>query len=165
MKKAIIFTVLVILSFGAFAQGEKFKATYLYQFARILKWPDLKDSFTIGVWNAPKVMPVLETIASTKTISSNKLVIKNITQLGDINNCQIIFLSSNSKGNLQAVIESVKGQNILIVAEGSEMVKKGAGVSFIDINGKILYEMSKSNIAKNGLISAQLLEKLAYKVY
>lgn len=165
MKKTICIIYLITLVVYANAQGNKLKATYLYQFAKILEWPDASESFTIGVWGDSEVAPVLDVIASTKKIGSKALVIEKIVQENQLSDCQIIFVPNASKSKLPAIIKASQGQNILIVGDGSGLSQQGAGMNFVEINGKVLFELNKSNMAKNGLISIKLLERLAHKVY
>ncbi|MCP4460558.1 MAG: YfiR family protein [Cytophagales bacterium] len=165
MKAFISVAFFALISCIATAQQENLKATYLYQFAKIIQWPDLGDSFTIGVWGESEIGSVLEVIAKSKKVMSKDLVIEKVNDVEELASCQIIFLPSASVSKLSAVIGASKSFDLLIVTDGSGLVSKGAGISFVDVSGKVLFELGKSNMAKNGLISVKLLERLAHKVY
>lgn len=165
MKKIIVIVWFSLVSTCGFSQGEKLKSTYLYQFAKILQWPNLKASFTIGVWSGDEITPLLQKIATLKKVGTRDLIIKQISRISEVDGCQIIFLSAKAKGNIRAVVEASKGKNVLIVGESPDMIEKGVGINFLIIKERVLYDVSKPNLAAGGLSSAALIEKLAHKVY
>lgn len=165
MKKVAYIAFFVMLSTSVFSQGEKLKATYLYQFAKILQWPNLGGSFTIGVWGGSKITSILEAVAASKQIGTRPLVIRKISGINDIKGCQILFLAAESKNQLKASLSNSNGQHVLVVTDSPGMIKNGAGINFLMNNGKVHYELSKGNIANQGLVSVQVLEKLAHKVH
>ncbi|MEO9965282.1 MAG: YfiR family protein [Reichenbachiella sp.] len=165
MRKTALVILFALISTTAFSQGEKLKATYLYQFAKILQWPNLGNAFTIGVWGDSGVSPILNSIASSKQIGARSLVIKEITATSDLSKCQIVFLSAKSAKEILVAQKELQGKHVLLVTDRPGMIKAGAGINFLMANGKVLYELSKANIANQGLVSVQVLEKLAHKVY
>jgi hypothetical protein len=160
MKKPfllILFLILLKANF-AMAQDEKFKALFLYNYAKGIEWPSNSGDFVIGVLGSSPIVDELNIIAQKKKVGNQTIVIKKQNTLEGAENCNIFFLPSNKSANLSSLLVKVKGKSTLIVTDSPGSIKSGSCINFFITNDKLSYEISKNNIEKQGLkVTANLL--------
>lgn len=163
MKKMrfIAFWLLTALLFSSnvYSQQSKFKALILYNITKYIEWPNIKNQeFIITVVNNKSLSNELRTIAKTKGIGNSKLVVKDVSDLNSVTDCQIIYVSSKNSEELKHCLEKSKNKNILVVTEMDNGCKQGAGINIISKSGRINFEVSRKNIVSKGLtLSSQLI--------
>jgi hypothetical protein len=147
------------------AQDSKVKAAFIYQFGRIIEWPDSGDSFIIGVIGTSDINDYLSEIAVLKTIGTKQIVIKEVSVLSEALTCNIVFIHNDKKAILPTLSKAVDAKSILIVTESDGLAQKESAINFVNVNGKILFEINKLNISNSKLNFPLSLERIANKVY
>lgn len=168
MKLRLSFLMLscfLIYSNSIQAQDDKFKSAFLYQFGRIMEFPNQGSDFTIAIWGDSEITPLIEKIAEIKQIGDKKIVVKEISQNDQLAGCQIVFIPTQYFPSLETIKNLTINKGVLIVSEKDGSSKSGAGISFIKVNDKLLFEINKKNIEAGGLKSTLSLERIAHKVY
>ena len=163
--KTIKLVALVILTAGIAnglysQQDPKIMATYIYNFTRFVEWPkDYKDgNFIIGVVGETPVYSELVQLMAGKNINRNEIEIKQFSDNSDFSRCHILFVPSSKSENINYILKGLSGYRTLIVCEKSGMINKGSGISFIEENSKLKFEINKTNIIKKGLyVNSQLV--------
>jgi len=138
---------------------EKVYTLLMLNFARGIQWPDASqnDNFVIGVFEYPPLASELNNAASTTKIGNRKIVVKEFTRADDIQDCHILFVPAYKARSLDAVLNKVGSDPTLIVTNKSDLAKKGSGVNFILVEGKLRYEINCKSIEKRGMkISANV---------
>tara|TARA_B100000809_G_scaffold90822_1_gene89351 strand:- start:6133 stop:6642 length:510 start_codon:yes stop_codon:yes gene_type:complete len=156
-----IVSLLLICSIKSIAQDAKVESGLMYYLTKYVEWPANKHSsdFIISIVGNSSIETFLESLASSKMVGTRKIVINKVNEPQEAKNSHIIFFPKKKIGNISAATGLAKSNNILIVSEGSGMVKKGAGVSFTEKNGKTGFEISPSVIKSCGLkVSSKLLD-------
>jgi hypothetical protein len=74
--------------------------------------------------------------------------------------CQIIYLPESSSHELSLLKGATAGRSILIVTE-VDLIKKGAGISFVVEGDRLRFKLKKSILADVGLTASEGLLKLA----
>lgn len=147
--------------------GAKIKAIYIYNFTKYIEWPDTykQGNFVVGVYgtNAPLINE-LNKMATSKTVGSQKLEIKNLGSPGDASVCHIVFVLPDNSGQLPDVLGKVKGKSTLIVTDKAGMASKGSGINFVIVDNKQKIELNKSNIERYKLKVASTLVEMALQV-
>lgn len=164
---------LLLLTFGlgitmlANAQREKIQCAYLYQFTRYIDWcPEYKTGdFVIGIFGDSPLVAELEFMAKTKKVVSQNIVIKKYTSVSDIGDANIVIISSEKSGQLSSVLSKIGGKCMLVVADKSGLAKNGAAISFMEQDGKLLFELNKDFFASHHLNVSSTLVSLAKNVY
>jgi len=154
MKKITILALILVTSFGAFAQDAKFQAMFIYNFTRTLQWPteNQKGNFVIGVLGDSDLYKELEAFTKGKKVKGVQQIIVKKVELDQINNCHIIVVTSGKKGMTPEVVKSIKNKNTLVISEGAGMTEKGAGIAFAkDESGIVKYQFNEENIQKQGI--------------
>jgi roadblock/LC7 domain-containing protein len=169
MKSKFLFSLLVsVCLFGSFAsvkaQDERFKAIFIYNFTKYINWPVTHGDFVINVLGNDGIIKEIETIAAKKTVGSSKIDIIQIFSTSEIINCHILFITSSKMDLLSEVFLIAKKNNILVVTEKANACKGGSCINFLSRDGKLTFEISKSNIEACGLQVSVDLVKLGILV-
>lgn len=148
------------------AQSEKFKALFMYNFAKNIQWPanTQKSDFVIVVLGSSPMTDELKYIASKQKVGSQSIVVKSVSSAGDIGECQIVFIPTNQSNSLKATVESTSGKSILIVTEKEGSAKEGSCINYIQDGGRIKFELNKSNVEKRGMVLNSSLVTLGIPV-
>jgi len=150
---------LILMNFNLFAQQEKVQSGIVYYFTRYIEWPAEKSSgdFVIATLGADAMVSHLETMASAKTVGSQKIVVKNVSSVNDASDAHILILGDKNLFDLSKALGLSKARNVLVVTDESGYAKKGSGINFIVKNGKPSYEINMTSIERAGLkVSSKL---------
>lgn len=141
----------------------KIKAVFLYNFTRYFEWPSNKTgSFVITIMGEnPNLINELNKMAATKTVGSQKIEIKSIKELKEVESSNILFLLPDKSAVLADAITKFKGKGTLIVTEKIGLAKVGSAINFIIDENKQKFELNKTSASKAGLKVSSALEPLA----
>lgn len=165
-RKFILFLGLILFSFSATSQSEKFQAVFIYNFTKHIEWPESLRSgdFIIGVLGSSPIISELETLAQSRKVGNQQIVVKRFKTTDEISLCHIIYIPSGRSGDLGAVIAAVKNHNSLIITDKEGLINAGAAINFVVSENKQKFELKKSNATKYGLKVSSDLERLAIVV-
>ncbi len=174
MKNAKLFllTVLLALSGSAYSANiseYSLKATYLSNFAELVKWP--KSAFTdntspivLGILGEDPFGTTIDETVTGKTVGGRSLIVKrfnNFTedQLAEIKNCQILFIADSEQDNIREILSNLKDTALLTVSEINRFPMMGGMISFTQEGDIIGLVVNQKTAIKAGLkISPQLLK-------
>lgn len=144
----------------------KIKVVFIYNFTKYIEWPTAykKGDFIIGVLGSTSLLPDLENLAKTKTIGSQKCVVKSFASVKEIEKCHILFIPIEKSDDLELVLKKTKGMSTLLVTEKAGLAKKGSVINFINVENKQKFELNKTNASKNGLIVSSNLMSLGIAI-
>jgi hypothetical protein len=139
------------------------KAAFLYNFAKFVEWPP--GSFSDG--SAPLRICVLghdpfgeelRDITSRKTVNGRELRVDRVLDLQLARTCHILFIASSEKANLQRILESLRGADLLTVGDTKGFVQRGGVINFVLEDNRVLFEVNRKAAEQAGLkISSKLL--------
>jgi len=137
----------------------KLKAVYVYKFAQYVDWPkDFKTGdFVIGVLGDDRLYTQMQTDYSNKMIGNQTVKIKKYATAADVEQCHILFISDKSSDKIPELVKKYKSKCTLIVTEKEGKLKDGSIINFIMQEGKLKYEVSKTNATKHKLTVGQSL--------
>jgi hypothetical protein len=147
------------------AQQEKYYAAFIYQFTKYINWPSTPPVFIISTVGTSLVSPALQEITKEKKVGNSTIMFMEWKTPNDIGACNVLFVPDNQKSNLSSIVSKVGNKAILVVSESAGSVSSGADISFSKKEGKIQFELNKTNLQKKGLNVSSDLERLAAKVY
>lgn len=162
MKKYLI----ALLLMGAvqwspvWAQKEKFKALFIYNFIKNIEWPaqSSQNQFVIGVIGNSSVASELETIAQTQKVGNLNIKVQTFNSASEASRCQLVYLTPSKSSLLSGLMGQIAGHPILLVSDGKDLAAKGAGISFVIDGEKLKFEICRKHIEKQGLkCSASLM--------
>jgi len=157
---------LVFTFSSANAQKEKFQSIFIYNFSKYVKWPDSMNAgkFVIGVIGSSAMQNELKTMAATKNVNGLPIEVRQFNSAAEVKDCHILYLASSESGKIDQIVAQTNGKSILIVTDKPGLAEKGASINFVEVDGKIKFELSHQNAEQRGLKVAGSLSSLAILV-
>jgi hypothetical protein len=139
------------------------KAAFLYNFAKFVEWPPTAfhkpdTPFEICVLGLNPFGSTLEEAVQGMQVSGRSFVILKISDVAQAAGCHILFISSSERRQLRAVLDQLKGLNILTVGETEDFLASGGVIRFKLKNEQLRFEINPDAAARERLkISSKLL--------
>jgi len=169
IKKCFLIIAAIGLSFSfnyANAQKEKYQSLFIYNFSKYVKWPDNMNSgkFVIGVIGSSAMQNELKIMAENKNVNGMPIEVRQFNSAAEIRDCHILYVGSSESGKIDQIVSQTNGKSILIVTDKSGLAVRGASISFVEVDGKIKFELSQQNTEQRGLKVSGSLSSLAILV-
>jgi signal transduction histidine kinase len=139
------------------AQGmnkQKLTASYMYNFAKNIEWPDqaTMTSFDIGVYGAvsPALMVELGVMRDKVQLRGLPLKVKQLSSMEGLAQYQMIYLEAATAELLAEIYRVLDGKPVLLVTSDANN-KQLVMINLITTEDHIKFEVNKSNIINNGL--------------
>jgi hypothetical protein len=165
-KTGTIF-MMIVLHATVYGQLSTHKAhcLFVYNFTKYIQWPDgaIKDEFVIGVYGRSNIREELEKMSALKKAGDKTIKVIEVNNIDKIAGVHILFIPEEKSGQLSAILESIKGKPVLVVAERQGLIHKGAGISFFADENNLKFELNSNSIANQNLKVSKQLEALAFK--
>ncbi|MES2732727.1 MAG: YfiR family protein [Bacteroidota bacterium] len=165
MKNSISTIVFCALFFSgtAKAQDYKFHSLFVYNFTKYIQWPESAQSgdFVIGVFGNSAITSELEKLVANKTVGAQKIVVRKVHSIAEADKLQILFIPQNKSKEFDAIQQSLKGKPVLLVTEKDGFGKKGSGINFVILDGKMRFELNLAATQMAGLKVSSQLSSLA----
>ncbi len=168
MKYSKLLLLIGFLSFmfSAMGQSEKYQAVFIYNFTKHIEWPDhlRGGDFVIGVIGNSPIISELETMAQSRKVGNQQIVVKKFKTLDEIGVCHVLFIPTARSADLNTIVSMVKNNNTLLITDKEGLANAGAAINFVIRDNKQKFELKKSNATKYGLKVSSELERLAIVV-
>jgi hypothetical protein len=155
--KIIAIGTLLMLAIGfseAFSQASnlyRIQSLFLYNFTKHVKWEQSSgERFTIGIYGSTIAFNEIKQNLESKKVWGQDINIVEINSPSDANNCHIAYITKSNKRKATDLIDAANLQNTLIVTE-DDMVEDGAAISFVFVQSKMNFKISKTKIEQAGL--------------
>jgi hypothetical protein len=87
------------------------------------------------------------------------VALKQITDIKDLDQCQIVFINSSEKARLPELLEKLKASRALTVSEIDGFAQEGGIINFVSEHNKVRFEINPDAARRLGLnISSELLK-------
>jgi hypothetical protein len=141
------------------------KALFLYNFLNFVDWPaesSFNSSPTINVCiiGDDPFADALNDIRN-ETVKGKKLAIRFYRSSDEPEGCHLLFIPASEKNRAGHILRSVRGSNVLTVADNFEVVRQGAIISFFIEQKKVRFAINIEAASKAGLKISSKLLKLA----
>ena len=152
--------VLALSLAKAQTQENKIQAIFILKFVENVSWPKEKKGLIIGVVGSSEVLSEIE--GRLKLKNTDGFIVKKISA-SEAGSCDAVFLPSAKDSHISTVTESLHNKSILLITE-SDLVKKGAGISFQKESGKLQFVINKNEVESRGLNIGTALLSLGSQV-
>jgi hypothetical protein len=148
---------------SAILREYEIKAAYLYNFIRYIDWPadtlpPAGGRITIGIVGDNPFGTAIDPL-NGKQIKGCTLVVKQIVEAKDLEQCQIVFICASEKLRLQEIFGELKESKALTVSEIDGFASKGGIINFIYERNKVRFEINPDTAKRAGLnVSSELLK-------
>lgn len=142
------------------------KAELLERFTSFIDWPansavsDPSVPFMIGIVGHNPFGSYLDRFSQT-TIKGKKVQVIEVSNLEDIDRCQVVFVARSEEKNLADILFKTTGKPILTVADTDGFARKGVLINFYQYDDYIRFEVNQAAVDKSGLKFSSRLLKLA----
>jgi hypothetical protein len=138
---------------------EKKYAVLMLNFAKGLQWPSSVSSgnFVIGIYEYPPLVAELNALVSSARVGTRSIEIKELGSPEEVRKCHMLFVPAYKTKRLPDILNIIGNKPVLILTNKIDYAKKGAGINFVLVDGKLKYEINSQSIEKRGLkISSNL---------
>ncbi|MFO7938912.1 MAG: YfiR family protein [Bacteroidales bacterium] len=132
----------------SYGQNEKFKALFMYNFTKHLEWPEAsrQGDFVIAVVGKSAIADELKNIAVRKKVGFQPIKVKSVSTPAQISNAHIIYVCADKSSDLPALLATAKRLNAVVIADKQGAIDKGAGINYVVVDGKQMFEVSRENL-------------------
>ncbi|MDG5798996.1 YfiR family protein [Marinilabiliaceae bacterium ANBcel2] len=158
-KIYLLLGILLLLGLPANAQMAKFKALFLFNFGQNIGWPEKNNSndFIITIIGDSDIADALGELATSRTIGGNNLVVREANSINEVENSHIVFLSDRQSDSLSQLVSLKRDKPVLIVGDRQGLCRKGAGITFLMMDGNLTFEICAETIEEYGLVCSRRL--------
>jgi len=172
MIKAVTLFLSLFLCFSVYGQTNdkdiELSSKFIIDLIDKVEWPDAssQDSFVINVVGDGKYVPILQSIVSSSPSSGKKIVINSVSIDDKFEECQIVFIATDSLNHLAKILKQVEKKPILTVSMFGTFARYGVMVNIREVkNSKIKYAINKMTARKVKLIISEDLIKKAVETF
>lgn len=169
MKKAL---TMVLLSMACmligqqqvWAQKAKYQSVFIYNFCKYIQWPSgfNEGEFVIGTLGSGELNYTLEKMAEMKKeINGQPIRIEHFNTIKEYKNCHIIFLAEAHNDQFEELYKKIGTKPTILITESEGYGEKGATINFVELEGKIKFELNEKEANKKRLKIASQLKALA----
>lgn len=163
MKKKIATLVSVfalLATMQANAQLERHQATFIYNFTRLVQWPEFykEPAFILGVLGSNEaITKELKASMGDRTVAGKEIQIIEFASANSIDKCHLLFVPNGRSGQLNQAVAALSNQPALIVTEQQGRQPAGSIINFSVEDGKLGIRLNEELAeAKKLLVSRQL---------
>ncbi|MCP4218628.1 MAG: YfiR family protein [bacterium] len=147
-------------------ENEYFVKSILFQrFSNYVTWPkstgikNKSKPFIIAVIGENPFGQILKRVYTGKRIRDKNVTIRFLTDIGEIENCHILFISSSLAHQLPAILKATKDKPILTVGDTPGFAKKGVIINMYQAGTVIRFEISTEAVRNAKIdISTKLIK-------
>lgn len=141
------------------------QAMFIYNFTRLIDWPEKSGDFIIGVIGSNEVFNALNSYTQGKKVGLQNISVKQFKEITDITPCNILFIGFSRTKNIPEILKIIGDNNTLIITEKTGAIQMGAAINFVIIGDKLKFEIKIDNATKYGLKVSSKLAEMAVKTY
>jgi YfiR/HmsC-like len=144
------------------------KAMFLYNFAKFVEWPAEKlpagKPIVIAVYGQDPFGGTLEQTLQGKTANGSALVMRRLTELTELKDCHILFISSSEKKRLGQILQKVGDGSVLTIADVKGFAEQGGMVNLTTRGDTVGLEVNASAVERAHIKISYKLLRLAKMV-
>jgi hypothetical protein len=142
------------------------KAAFVFNFTQFVEWPtqsfaNPETRAVIGILGKDPFGTYLDETITGESLNKHSLTIQHFKDADEITNCQILFINLSDKNELKAILEKLKGKNILTVSDANGFTKLGGMVRLYIKDDKINIQINLDAVKEENLVISSKLLKLA----
>lgn len=137
------------------------KSAFIYHFSTFVNWPGQQLAgrpFIISVMGDDDIARELEKYVPGRSINGLAMQVARVDSAEDLGRTDVLFVGRERADDLEEVIETVRGQPVLVVSDAQEGLDRGAMINFMILDRHVRFEISLAAAERAGLtLSSRLL--------
>lgn len=157
--KKILFIIFLLFSQWSMGQMSNYKSLYIYNFIKRIEWPNTaqQQNFVIVVMGDQETYKALQDISLTKKAGEQRIVVRDIRSLDNINNINLIYVGYSKRKHLGDLERLIGNQAILLVSAYKN--SKLADINFEETSKGLEFIIRSKKIENKGMkISDNLIQ-------
>ncbi|GFO57725.1 hypothetical protein GMST_00500 [Geomonas silvestris] len=151
------------------ASGEyALKAVFIYNFSKFVEWPEsafkTKGEFCIGSLGRSPVDQSLAALAG-RSVQGRTIVFRRFNSADEALQCQVVYFSRSELARVDGILEVLRDQPILTVADREDFSRRGGMLSLDQEGGRIVFDMDYRETQRARLKPSSQLLRLARRIY
>ena len=160
------------VGFSQMVEEYTLKSSYIERFTRFVEWPDM--TLVEGEISSPIIISVLgrnpfrnklEIAFSDIKINARDVVIKYVTDIGDISDSHIVFVARSMQNNVDDIVRATHGKPVLTIGDTGGFAQAGIMMNLDSESEKLIFEINVETIRNSGLKIDSLLLNYAARKY
>lgn len=156
-----------MLASGSFADATpeyRAKAGFLYNFIAFTDWPPrVGSTLPLCVYGGNPFGDELNALEG-KTVNGRSLTIRYPSSVDHMKGCRVLFVAESAIDTLPRILDTVRGEPVLIVADSRGALDSGVGINMLRRQNKIAFEVNLSATRRAELNLSSKLLRLASEV-
>jgi|ERR1700733_10722832 hypothetical protein len=135
-KLALLCVAGLLVAAAAPVSEYQLKAVFLFNFAQFVEWPSsafaqTNAPFVIGVLGKDPFGSNLDDVVRGETVNGHPLAVQRYASIGDVGDCQILFIPATELAHVGELLAKLKGRSILTVTDAEEAPQRGVIIGLI----------------------------------
>ena len=160
---SFILLMLFMLQTGLSQSKEQVYAGIIFHIMKYVEWPSHEDLsvMSVGVLNDNQLTVALNKVAEGKRIVFKNIEIVKFTELASLTNTNVLFIPQKMTTELDKIMKNVNSTELLVISEKKGEGQDGASINFIEVEGKMRFEVYSGVFSKTDLKMSEQLKKYA----
>jgi len=142
------------------------KAAFIYNFAKYVRWPEASTSetgkpFVIGVIGRDPFGQALDDAIRGQSLQGRAVFVKRFGKVEEVADCDILFISSSERNNLQRIIEVLHKAPVLTIGDMDRFAERGGMINLTTEEKRVRFEINVEAAERAGLRPGSQLLRLA----
>jgi len=139
------------------------KAVFLFNFSQFVEWPQeafpaADAPFVIAVVGEDPFGAQLDAAVRGENVLGHPLVVKRYRTVGEVESCQILYISDSELARIDKILNSVERRSVLTVSDIDRAAERGAVIQFTNERNRLRLRINVAAAKAAGLtISSKLL--------
>jgi len=134
------------------------KAVFLANFFKFVEWPTRDRYYRLCIYGSDPFGGHVKILDGIK-IRGKTLEIRRPVSVRAVNDCNILFISSSERRRMHALLDAIRGLDLLTVGDTEGYAQEGVMVNFYIEASKVKFEINLDSIKKSRIgVSSQLLK-------
>jgi YfiR/HmsC-like len=148
-------------------QNNILKTALIYNFLKYTTWPEhygpSRDTLTICLLGGDPFSGYLTPLEG-RTANSKTIEVKEIQTTDDSSRCNLVFINTNQKSNIESIITFFKAKEMLLISDLAYFTNKGGMVELsMKLDKRVHVYINDKAVAESMLIIDERLSRLAEK--
>jgi len=151
-------------------QPERVEAAYLHKLPGFVEWPaqafaSPASPIVVGVAGAPQVLDELVRIARGRQVIGRAVEVRSVDAVADLpGELHVMFVGAGAARSLEPLVDAARARHALVVTDVAAGLEAGAAIEFVQVDGRLRFEISLAGARKAGLKLSSQLMSVAWKL-
>ena len=152
------------------ARRESVVAAYLHKLPGFVEWPaqsfgTAASPIVVGVSGAPSVLEELARIAKGRLVLGRPVVAQAVDAVAEVPpDLHVLFIGAEASRIARPLVEAARTRHALIVTDLPDGQEMGAAIEFVQVGGRLRFEIFLQAVRRCGLKLSSPLMGVAWKV-